>query len=101
MHFTVSLTTLKHKKCVIKQYENSSSLQFVPDWFITRKWIDTWHDDYYDDGGHQDDDDDDDEDTFFEWYDGYKKWKAQNASIKEELLPIVWPEEEKKETEKL
>ena len=33
---------------------------------------------------------DDDEDNFFEWYDGYKKRKAQKASIKEELLPIAW-----------
>ena len=39
-----------------------------------------WHGDYYDgDGGHWDDDDDDDEDKFFEWYDGYKKWKAQKV----------------------
>ena len=47
-----------------------------------------WHDGYYyDDGGHWDDDD---EDKFFEWYDGYKKRKAQKASTKEELLPIAW-----------
>ena len=54
---------------------------------------------------------DDDEDNLFEWYDGYKKRKAQKASIKEQLLPIAWhpsrywdscvPEDEKKETEKL
>ena len=25
----------------------------------------------------------------FEWYDGYKKRKAQKTSIKEELLPIA------------
>ena len=51
-----------------------------------------WYDDYYDDddddGGHWDDDND--EDKFFEWYDGYKKRKAQKAKIKEELLPIAW-----------
>ena len=35
-------------------------------------------------------DNDDDEDQFFEWYDGYKKRKAQKTSIKEELLPIAW-----------
>ena len=48
-----------------------------------------WYDDYYDDdGGHWDDDD---EDKLFESsYDGYKKRKAQKASIKEELLPIAW-----------
>ena len=27
---------------------------------------------------------------FFEWCDDYKKWKAQKASIKEELMPIAW-----------
>ena len=66
-----------------------------------------WYGDYYDDHW----DDDYDEDIVFGWYDGYKKWKAQNASIKEEPLPIPWhpsrccnwcvPEDEKKETEKL
>ena len=45
------------------------------------------YDDYFDDdGGHLDDDD---EDHFFKWCDGYKKRKAQKASIKEELLPIA------------
>ena len=45
------------------------------------------YDDYFDDdGSHLDDDD---EDHFFKWYDGYKKRKAQKASIKEELLPIA------------
>ena len=28
--------------------DDSSSLQFVPDWFIIREWIDMWFDDYYD-----------------------------------------------------
>ena len=68
--------------------DESFSLQFVPDRFITREWVDMWYDDYYDDdGGHWDDAD---EDKFFEWYDGYKKRKAQKASIKQELLPIAW-----------
>ena len=58
-----------------------------------------------------DDDDDDDEGKFFKWYDGYRAWKAQKASIKEELLPIAWQpsrywdwcmsEVEKKENKKL
>ena len=66
----------------------SSSLQFVLDWSVTREWIDMWYDDYYDyDADHWDDDD---EDKFFEWYDGYKKHKAQKASIKEELLLVAW-----------
>ena len=77
-------------------WEDSSFLQYVPDWFVTWEWVDMWHDDYYDDdGGHWDDDDDDDnsddnEDKSFEWYEKKKKRKAQKASIKEELLPIAW-----------
>ena len=85
MHFTISLTALKHKKTCIKAVEvdpsylqlvpdhfkmqeicdkavkdDSSSLQFVPDWFIIREWTDMWHDDYYgDDGCHWGDDDGD------------------------------------------
>ena len=69
-----------------------------------------WYDDYYgDDGDHWEDDND--EDKFFEWYDGFKKRKAQKANIKKELMPITWypsrcwgwcmSEDEKKETEKL
>ena len=69
--------------------DDSSSLQFVPDWFVTREGVDVWYDDNYDDdGGHWDDDDD--EDKFFEWYNGYKKRKAQKAKIKKELMPIAW-----------
>ena len=47
--------------------DDSSSLQFVPDWFVTREWIDMWNDDYYDEG---DSWVTDDEDKFFEWYNG-------------------------------
>ena len=56
------------------------SLQFVPDWFLTWKQIDIWYDnDYvYNDHG------------MINWYDGYKKQKAEKSSIKEELLPIAW-----------
>ena len=59
------------------------SLQYVPDWFVTREGVDMW----YDDSEYCDDDD---EDNFFKWYDDYKKRKAQKASIKEELMPIAW-----------
>ena len=31
-----------------------------------------------------------DDDNFFKWYDSYKKRKTQKASIKEELMPILW-----------
>ena len=48
-----------------------------------------WYDDYYDDDGDHWEDDND-EDKFFEWYDGFKKWKAQKANIKKELMPITW-----------
>ena len=91
--------------------DDSSSLQFVPDWLIIREWVDIWYDGYYDDDGVHWDYDDDYEDKFFEWYDGYKKRKAQKASIKEALMPIAWHpsrwwdwcfhEDEKQETEKL
>ena len=70
-------------------------LQFVPDWFIRRDWVDMWHDDYYDDdGGHWDDDD---EDKFFEWCDGYKKQKDLThclAPIK--VLGLVYIRKRKK-----
>ena len=67
--------------------DGSSSLQFVSEWFMTLGQIDMRYDHYYDDDiGHWDDD----EDKFFEWYDGYKKRKAQTASIREGLLPISW-----------
>ena len=66
--------------------EDSSSLQFIPDCFVTREGLYMWYDDYYDDdGGHQDDDD---EDKFFERCDGYKKLKGQKAKIKDGLMPI-------------
>ena len=90
--------------------DDSSFLQFVPDWFVTREGLYMWYDDYYDDdGGHWDDDKD--EDNFFEWYDAYKKRKAQKAKIKKELMPIAWhpsrysdwcmSRDEKQEVEKL
>ena len=76
-------------------------LQFIPDYFVTQQQLKIWHDYnvyYYDD-------------KLIEWYNGYKKKKAQKASIKEELMPIAWhlsrwwdwymSKEEKKGTEKL
>ena len=113
MHFTVSLTALKHKKYVLRLLgvgpsflqlvpdlfktqgkcdkavrDDCSSLQFAPDWFVKREGLYMWHDDYYDDNdGHWDNDD---EDKFFDGYDGYKKRKAQKAKIKKELMPITW-----------
>ena len=57
-------------------------LEYVPDWFVRQEQIDLWHDDYYDDDYY--------DYGMIEWYDGYKKRKAQKAKIKEELMPIDW-----------
>ena len=73
----------------------------VPDWFVTHQQIKIWQDnnDYCND------------DELIEWYEDYQKRAVQKASIKEELMPIVWHpsrwwdwcvlEDEKQETEKL
>ena len=86
-------------------------MQFVPDWLVTREGVDMRYDRYYDDDGGYWFTEGDDDDTFFEWYEGYRKRKAQKAKIKEELVPTAWhpsrwwnwcvPEDEKKKTEKL
>ena len=57
-------------------------LEYVPDWFVRQEQIDLWLDDYYDDDYY--------DYGMIEWYDGYKKRKAQKAKIKEELMPIAW-----------
>ena len=41
--------------------DDSSSLQYVSYWFVTREGVDIW----YDESEYCDDDDDDDEDHFF------------------------------------
>ena len=61
--------------------DDSTSLLFGPDWFVSQQQIKSWHDD----------DDFYDYDDIIEWYNGYLKRKAQKAKIKEELMPIVWP----------
>ena len=81
--------------------DDPSSLQFVPDSFVTEEQIDVWFDDDY--WQH--------DDEAIEWYDEYQKCKAQKAKIKDALMPIAWhasrwwdwcfPEDEKKETQKL
>ena len=60
--------------------DDPSSLQFVPDWFVTQEQLDIWDDDNY---WYHDDD-------TIERYKDYKKRKAQKAKIKGELLPIAW-----------
>ena len=49
------------------------SLQFVPDWFVTREEVDMWFDKYYADDFDYCFTEGDDDDKFFEWYDRYKK----------------------------
>ena len=51
--------------------EDSSSLEYVPDWFVTREWMWIWYDDYYDHGDHWNDDEN--KNSFFDWYEGYQK----------------------------
>ena len=60
--------------------DGTSSLQFVPDWFVTQQQMDVWYDDDYWYHDHE----------IIKWYNGYKKPKAQKAKIKEELMPIAW-----------
>ena len=65
----------------------------VPDWFVTQQQLKILQ---YDSNNND----------LIECFDGYKKRKAQKASIKEELMPITWhpsrwwdwcvPEDEKK-----
>ena len=84
--------------------DDPSSLQYVPDWFVTGEWASMWYD-------KSDCWANDENNNFFKWYDGYKNRKAQKAKLKEELMRVVqypsrwwdWcvPEDEKKETEKL
>ena len=60
--------------------EGSWNLRHVPDWFVTYEQLNLWCDDDYVYNDHD----------MTEWYDGYKKRKAQKAKIKEELLSIAW-----------
>ena len=74
-------------------------LDNVSDSFVTQQQMKLWHDNAYYCNN----------DKRIEWCDGYKKQKAQKASIKDELLPIAWhpsrwwnwciPKDEKRETE--
>ena len=45
------------------------SLVCVPDWFVTQKQINLWHDDEVND-----------DDEFFRWYGGYQKRKAKKKN---------------------
>ena len=55
------------KKTVEKE---PCSLKYVPDWFVTREWVDMWHNDYYDDDGNHG------------WYDWYDKFLSGMRAIK-------------------
>ena len=102
---------LKTQEMCSQAVRNNRAVFFVPDWFdqqlelvrmlIGQQQLDVGHDDDY---WYHDDD-------IIEWYESYKKRKAQKISIKKELLPIAWhpsiwwdwcmSEDQKKETEKL
>ena len=43
--------------------DDPSSLQYIPDWFVTQQQLKLWHDDY----------DYCNDDKLIEWYNGYKK----------------------------
>ena len=47
-------------------------LKYVPDWFVVLQEI--WYKNF---------------DEIIEWYEDYKKQKAQKAQIKKELMPIA------------
>ena len=53
--------------------DDPSSLQHVPDWFVTQQQLDVCFDDV----------------ELIEWYEGYKKRKAQKAQIKKELMRVA------------
>ena len=95
---------LKTEKMSEKAFcKEMRSLKYVPDWFVTDQKI--WEALRFLIGRYCLLDD------LIKWYEGYKKRKAQEASIKEELIPIasllsLWwdwcvPEDEKQVTEKL
>ena len=73
----MSLTVLKHKKCVMMQWRKDFFLRDVPDWFVTQLQLKIIQYDWYNN-------------DLIEWDEGYKKRKAQKAKIKEELMPITW-----------
>ena len=50
--------------------EQPSSLQYVPDYFVTQKQLKIWHDG---------DDCCNDDDEFNKWYEGHQKRKSQKA----------------------
>ena len=71
---------MTQKMCGKAVWGDPFSLQYVPDWFVTQGQLEIWHDNdnYCND------------DELIEWYDGYKKRKAQKVSIKKNLMPIAW-----------
>ena len=63
--------------CYDMVIEDPLLLRYVPDWFVTQQLIELWNDYCHDD-------------RLIKWPDSYKKRKAQEGKIKEEVLPIVW-----------
>ena len=52
--------------------EQPGCLKYVPDWFITAEMLEKC------------------QDKEEEWFEGFKRRKAQRLKIKEELLPVTW-----------
>ena len=76
----VPMNLITQKMCDAAVSKDPYSLQYVSDWFLMQDQVKIWHndDDYCDD------------DEIAEWYNEYKKLKAQKTQIKKELMPIAW-----------
>ena len=61
----------KQKMCDKPVKDDPSSLRFVHDWFVKQQQIDVWYDD----------DEYCNDDEMIEWYDSYKKRKAQKKNL--------------------
>ena len=55
-------------------------LGYVSEWFVTQGQVKLWHNDYYYYCS---------DDWLIQWYDGYKRCKAQKAKIKDKLIIIA------------
>ena len=56
------------------------NLRYIPDWFVTQHQVKSWHDNVYYCNDNR----------LIKWHKGYKKRMAQEAKVKDKLVPIVW-----------
>ena len=61
-------------------WEETTSWQYVPDWFAIQQQVKLWHDD----------DDYCDDEEIFDCNNDYQKHKVHKAKIEKELMRIVW-----------